>query len=385
MKKQPIAPLMQYFQDMKDPRIERNKAYPLLELIVITILAIIAGAEGWEDIETYGKAKHTWLGKFLPLLNGIPKHDVYRRVFNRLSPAAVEQCFMAWIRDIKQEKPREIIAIDGKTVRGSFDSRTQSSALHMVSAWATQNRLVLAQVKTENKSNEITAIPCLLELIALKGCIVTIDAMGCQYKIADQIISAQADFVFALKGNQESLYQDVSEYFKELDFSHPEPDIMTHTTFDVDHGRLERRFYAVSGNTAWLKQRHENWKTIASIGVLQAVRETAEKISTETRYYISSLPPDPELFATAVRSHWGIENSVHYVLDVSFREDASRIKVGAAPQNWACFRKIALTVARSDNQSTSSMKKRVKQLGWSEQYMESLLFHSSFASSQASS
>jgi predicted transposase YbfD/YdcC len=176
MNKTPVPPLMDYFKNIKDPRIERNKAYPLIEVIVITILAVMAFAEGWEDIETYGLAKQAWLKKFLPLRNGIPKHDVYRRVFNCLEPTAIEQCFIAWVRDINQDSTREIIAVDGKTVRGSFNSRLGTSSLHLVSAWATSNRLVLAQVKTQDKSNEITAIPCLLELIAIKGCIVTIDA-----------------------------------------------------------------------------------------------------------------------------------------------------------------------------------------------------------------
>ena len=176
MEKAPVPPLMDYFKDIKDPRIERNKAYPLIEVIIITILAVMAFAEGWEDIETYGLAKQAWLKKFLPLHNGIPKHDVYRRVFNCLHPAAIERCFMAWVRDIKQDAAQEIIAVDGKTVRGSFNSQLEASPLHLVSAWATSSRMVLAQVKTQDKSNEITAIPCLLEFIALKGCIVTIDA-----------------------------------------------------------------------------------------------------------------------------------------------------------------------------------------------------------------
>jgi predicted transposase YbfD/YdcC len=259
----------------------------------------------------------------------------------------------------------------------------ETSALHLVSAWASENRLVLAQVKTHDKSNEITAIPSLLELIAIKGCIVTIDAMGCQYKIAQQIVEKKADYLFSLKENQMSLYQDVSEYFKDLDFSHPEPDVMTETTFDVDHGRYERRFHAVSGNITWLKERHPNWNTVKSFGVIQATRESQEKTSSERRYYISSLPPEPKLFATAARAHWGIENSLHYVLDVAFREDACRIKTGSAPENLACFRKIALTVARSDKQSSNSVKKRVKQMAWSDEYLEQLLFRSSFASEPA--
>jgi predicted transposase YbfD/YdcC len=345
----------------------------------------MAFAEGWEDIETYGHAKHAWLKKFLPLQNGIPTHDVYRRVFNCLHPAAIEQCFMAWVRNIKQDTPQEIIAVDGKTVRGSFNSQLGTCPLHLVSAWAAHNRLVLAQVKTQDKSNEITAIPSLLELIALKGCIVTIDAMGCQYKIADYIVTQEADYVFALKENQKSLYEDVTKYFQDIDFSHPEPDILVKSTFDVDHGRLERRCYGVSGNISWLTERHPAWNTINSIGIVYSKRETPEKTSTECRYFVSSLEADPELFATTVRTHWGIENSLHYVLDVTFHEDASRIKTGCGPENWACFRKIALTVARSDKQSTHSVKKRIKQMAWSDEYLEQLLFHSSFASQPVSS
>jgi hypothetical protein len=202
MTTQPIPPLIDFFKHIKDPRIERNKAYPLIEVIVIILLAVMAFAEGWEDIEKYGNAKEAWLRKFLPLQHGIPKHDVYRRVFTRLKSHAVASCFMEWVRAMKQDINREVIAIDGKTVRGSFNTRQESRAIHLVSAWAAENRLVFAPVKTEEKSNEITAIPTLLEMIALKGCIVTIDAMGCRYTIADQIVAARADYLFALKENQ---------------------------------------------------------------------------------------------------------------------------------------------------------------------------------------
>jgi predicted transposase YbfD/YdcC len=380
MTKQPIPPLIDFFKDIKDPRIERNKAYPLIEVIVITLLAVMAFAEGWEDIEKYGKAKESWLRKFLPLHNGIPKHDVYRRVFTRLKSEAVASCFMAWVRAIKRDIDREVIAIDGKTVRGSFNTRQESKAIHLVSAWATKNRLVFAQVKTEEKSNEITAIPTLLELIALKGCIVTLDAMGCQYKIADQIVAAQADYLFALKENQGTLYEDVKTYFEDFDSTHPDPNVRHHTTFEVDHGRLEKRFHGITGDVSWLVERHPLWKSIKSIGVIDATRESGDKISHERRLYVSSLPPDPEVFATSSRAHWGIENSLHYVLDVVFREDMARIKSGEAPENWAYFRKIALTVARADTESKDSVKSRVKQMAWSDEYFERLLFHSSFAS-----
>jgi predicted transposase YbfD/YdcC len=375
-----LPPLIDFFRHIKDPRVERNKAYPLLEVIVITLLAVMAFAEGWEDIEKYGKAKERWLKKFLPLQHGIPKHDVYRRVFTRLKPEAVSSCFMEWVRAIKRDITREVIAIDGKTVRGSFNSRTGQKAVHLVSAWAAENRLVFAQVKTGEKENEITAIPTLLEMIALKGCIVTIDAMGCQYKIADQIAAAGADYLFALKENQGTLYEDVKTYFEGFDRTRPDPAVAVHTTFDVDHGRLESRLYGITSDTAWLIERHPAWKSITSIGVIDSTRELGDKVSHERRFYVSSLPSDPQVFAAAGRGHWGIENSLHYVLDVAYREDGGRIKSGEGAENWGYFRKIAMTVARADRGSKDSVKSRVKQMAWSDEYLERLLFHSSFVS-----
>jgi predicted transposase YbfD/YdcC len=374
-----IPPIIEFFNDIKDPRIDRKKCYPLIEVIVITLLAVMAFAKGWEDIELYGKLKKAWLQQFLPLKHGIPKHDVYRRVFNRLDPREIERCFMAWVRTIKQEKEREVIAIDGKTVRGSFNARQESTAIHLVSAWATENRLVFAQVKTGEKSNEITAIPSLLEMIALKGCIVTIDAMGCQYKIANQIVKAGADYVLSLKENQETLYDDVKTYFAGIDFARPDPLIQTNSAFDVDHGRQERRSHAITDDVSWLVAAHPAWNTIKSIGVVESIRTVGEKVTIEYRYYVSSLPADPEVFGSSARAHWGVENSLHYVLDVAFGEDACRIKSGNAPENMAFIRKIALSLARADSQSKSSIASRIKQMAWSEEYLEQLLFQSGFA------
>jgi predicted transposase YbfD/YdcC len=374
-----IPPIIDFFNHIKDPRIDRKKCYPLIEVIVITLLAVMAFAKGWEDIELYGKTKEAWLKQFLPLEHGIPKHDVYRRVFNRLDPREIERCFMTWVRAIQQDTEREVIAIDGKTVRGSFNTREGSKAIHLVSAWATENQLVFAQVKTEEKSNEITAIPTLLEMIALKGCIVTIDAMGCQYKIANQIVEAGADYVLSLKENQETLYDDVKTYFDGIDFAHPAPLVETSSTFDVDHGRQERRNHAVTGDVSWLIDAHPAWSTITSIGVVESIRTIGETVSTEQRYYVSSLPPDPVVFGTSVRAHWGIENSLHYVLDVAFGEDDCRIQSGNAPENMAFIRKMALSLARSDRESKRSMTSRIKQMAWSEAYLEHLLFQTEFA------
>jgi predicted transposase YbfD/YdcC len=377
---------MAYFSVIKDPRVELHRKYPLTEVIAITILAVMSFARGWEDIERYGKAKKAWLSKFLRLEHGIPPHDVYRRVFCRIKPKDIETCFMNWVRDIKRNVKREVIAIDGKTVRGSFNPKDGSKAIHLVSAWATENRLVFGQVKTEEKSNEITAIPTLLDMMALEGCIVTIDAMGCQYEIASKIVKAKADYLFSLKGNQGTLHDDVAEYFEAVDFNKPqaaqEVPFKSTSTHDQKHGRVEERDYAVTGDVEWLIKNHPKWKTIRSIGMVEATRQTKEKTTVERRYFVSSLEADPDLFAKTVRAHWGIENSLHYVLDVTLGEDDSRIRKDTGPENMAFIRKIALTAARSDLQSTSSVAGRIKEMAWSDEYREKMLFNSGFASEQ---
>ncbi|GHT65384.1 H repeat-associated protein YdcC [Spirochaetia bacterium] len=378
-------PIIDYFSEVKDPRTNRNKLrkYPLEEVIIITILAVISSAKGWEDIERYGKAKRKWLEKFLPLAEGIPKHDVYRLVFIKLNPQEIEKCFMNWVRDIKQSIDREVIAIDGKSVRGTFNAESGKS-LHLVSAWATANRLIFGQVKTDEKGNEITAIPHLLEKIALEGSIVTIDAMGCQHAIAEQIVSKKADYVFSLKGNQGKLHEAVEEYWEGLDFNAPASAqeryirFNSSSTHDTGHGREEYRDYAISDDVAWLRKDFPLWKTIRSIGMAEEHRQAGEKTTTERRYFVTSLEADAELFARAVRSHWGIENSLHYVLDVAFGEDACRIKKDNGPENMAFIRKIALTLARSDQESKSSMVGRLKEMGWDNDYLERMLFNSGF-------
>ena len=378
------APIMDYFSGIPDPRKETNRKYPLCEVVAITILAVMSFARGWEDIERYGKAKREWLSRFLELKSGIPKHDVYRRVFAVLKPSLIESCFMDWVRAIKRDSPREIIAIDGKTARGSFNPET-GKALHVVSAWATENRLVFGQVKTDEKSNEITAIPALLDKIALEGCVVTIDAMGCQRKIAEKIVGKKADYVLALKENQKGLHDDVAEFFSEVDFDKPAC-AMRHISFesasthDQGHGRREDRDYAVSGEVEWLRVRHRKWKTLRSIGFVESRREVGGAEKVTRRYFVSSLPAEADGFAQAVRAHWGVENSLHYVLDVAFGEDASRIRAGEGPENMAFIRKIALTVARCDTGSKSSVAGRIKEMAWSESYLERLLFASPFAS-----
>ena len=314
----------------------------------------------------------------------IPKHDVYRRVFTVLKPELIENCFMNWIRAIKQNLPRETIIIDGKTAKGSFNAAT-GKALHIVSAWASSNRLVFGQVKTDDKSNEITAIPILLDKIALEGSIVSIDAMGCQWEIANKIIKKKADYLFSLKGNQGNLHEDVTEYFGEFDFTKPASamkyiSFQTTSTHEEKRGRIEDRDYAVSDDVLWLHERHPQWKTIKSIGFVDSRREEKGKVTCERRHFVSSLPADAEEFAKTVRGHWSIENSLHYVLDVAFGEDSSRIRTDKGPENMSFIRKIALTIARLDTETKSSVAGRIKQMAWSEEYLEQMLFASSFVS-----
>jgi predicted transposase YbfD/YdcC len=302
---------------------------------------------------------------------------------------------MNWVRDIKRDILREVIAIDGKTVRGMatksrFKAGTEVQSIHLVSAWATENQLVFAQVQTEEKSNEITAIPVLLEQIAIAGCIVTIDAMGCQYEIADKIVQKEADYVFSLKGNQETLHEAVKEYWDMPDFNKPAAQAQyirfrTLSTYDEKHGRKETRDYAVSDDVEWLRKQFPKWKTVNSIGVVESTRDTGGESKTERRYFVSSLEADEKLFAHAVRAHWGIENRLHYMLDVVYREDACRVRKNYSPRTLALIRKVALTVARSDKESKTSVRGRVQQMAWSEDYLESLLFRSDFASVQENS
>jgi predicted transposase YbfD/YdcC len=273
-----IEPIQAYFETIKDPRIERKKVYPLINVIVITLLAVMSGAQGWETIEMYGNVKKKWLSKFLDLSAGVPRDDVYRRVINRIKPAEIEESFMRWVRALKKDYSREIIAIDGKTVRGSFNAAKGNKALDVVSAWATENKMVFAQEKTEDHSNEITAIPKLLERLALEGTVVTIDAMGCQYEIADRIVKAKADYVFSLKGNQGTLNEDVEEYFADLDFNKPKKEAKyikfeSVSSHDEGHGRIEDRDYAVSGDVKWLLNGRSQWKTIKTIGMVESTRE----------------------------------------------------------------------------------------------------------------
>jgi predicted transposase YbfD/YdcC len=348
-----------HFADLKDPRVEGKNRHLLSDIVIIAICGVVAGASGWEQIEIFGQAKEDWLATFLKLPNGIPGHDTFRRVLSRINAKIFQECFLSWVQSLVKVVDSEVIAIDGKTLRRSYDSGSNKAAIHMVSAWASENRLVLGQVKTEEKSNEITAIPELLKLLEIKGCIVTIDAMGCQKKIAEQIIEQSGDYVLGLKGNQGSLLKAVEQIFAEADTETLNSDQFDfYQIEDKGHGRHEVRSHYTT--EACNLPMTSQWKGLKTIGIVVSERKEKNNKTTECRYYISSQENNAEHFAKAVRSHWGIENSLHYVLDVTFREDECRIRKGDAPENFAVLRHIARNLLQREKTKMSIKQKQFR-------------------------
>jgi predicted transposase YbfD/YdcC len=340
--------LRYHVSKLEDPRIERNKRHNLLDIIMIVLSAIICRIDGWEEIEEWAILHEEWLASFLELANGIPSHDTLRRVFQRINPKTLQGCLTEWVNTLRVKADGTIIAIDGKTVRGAGVTESGIPVLHSVSAWASDVRLTLAQLKTDEKSNEISAIPALLDLIDIAGCIVTIDAMGCQTKIAERIVKGKAGYVLALKGNQPNLLENISGFFEtELAHNFRNAPHQYKRTVDKDHGRLEVREYWHTDNVSWMSER-DAWKGLASVGMVKRTRTVKEKTSTEIQYFISTLPLDVERFSQAVRSHWGIENSLHWVLDVTMGEDACRVRKDRSVENLAVLRRTALNLFRTE-------------------------------------
>jgi len=365
--------LTEHFSSLEDERCPLKRRHILQEMIVIAIAAVLCGADGWVAIAAFGRAKQTWFEQFLKLPHGIPSHDTFGRVFGLLEPEAFEACFRAWVASICDLIPGEVVAVDGKTLRRSHNRSKGLAALHMVSAFATANRVVLGQVATEAKSNEITAIPRLLEMLHLAGCIVTIDAMGCQVKIAEQIIDQGADYVLALKGNQETLAAEVEEAFIDADakgYADMPSDFIE--TVEQGHGRRETRRYRTLGDLSGVA-RSPLWKAMNMIGMVESERELNGKITRETRFYIGSIGTDAATFARTVRAHWGIENSLHWSLDMAFREDESRVRDDLARENLAVLRHIALNRLKNDDTKLGIQNKRLR-AGWDENYLAHLLF-----------
>jgi predicted transposase YbfD/YdcC len=366
--------LIDYFGDLPDPRVRGRTDYPLIEIIFLSISAIISGFDGWEAIEDFGHGKLDWLRKFLPYENGIPRHDTIARVMSCLSPKALQSCFVSWVQSIAKITDGEIVAIDGKQARHSYDTKNRKAAIHMVSAWACQNGVVLGQQKTDAKSNEITAIPQLLDILELNGCIVTIDAMGCQRDIAKKIREGGADYVLALKGNQSELQEMVSDFlstaiekkFSSIEYSQVEDN-------DYGHGRIESRTCYAVPLPDYLKEFRNDWVDLNSLVCIVSSRESKGLIQQESRYYISSLEANAAKISHAIRCHWQVENSLHWVLDVTFREDDSRIRRGVAAENMSVMRHLALNLIRKEDTPKFSVPRKRRKAALYDKYREKVL------------
>lgn len=368
-----IPDLITHFSSLPDHRIERNKCHALIDIIILSICAVASGCDGWEAIEDFGEDKLDWLRRYIPLANGVPSHDCIAYVLCRLSPPKFRDCFMNWTQAVADYTGGELIAIDGKTAKGSRDRKNQRNPLHMVSAWACENRLVLGQEATDEKSNEITVIPKLLELLALKGCIVTIDAMGCQRAIAEQIIDQGGDYVLGLKGNQGNLHEAVDDFFTTAR-AHHFTGVAHAFTEEVDknHGRLEVRRYWITDDLRTLPD-PQKWKGLRSIGMVERECRQGDTQTLERRYFITSIAAEAKLFAQAVRGHWGVENRLHWRLDVIFGDDASRIRKGNGPEIITTLRHLCVNLFDREPSKLSLAKKRRK-AAWNDDYRAKVIF-----------
>jgi predicted transposase YbfD/YdcC len=365
------------FSELHDPREDKHsKRHLLSDIMLLTILAVICGAESWVAVERFGLSKYEWLKSILILPNGIPSHDTIGNFFSKLNPEQLQQCFLNWINEVFDFSDGEIIAIDGKTLRHSYDSARNKPAIHMVNAWACKNNLVLGQFKTEEKSNEITAIPKLLKVLDLKGHTVTIDAMGCQTTIAKQIIEQEGDYVLNLKGNQKSMHEDVSLFISSYVDNKTNSDVEFSfcETVTGEHGRIETRRYWMTENIDWLQQK-KDWAGLKSIGMVEyeSIIKTTGEITTERRFFISSLKSNATALGHAIRMHWGIENGLHWCLDVAFNEDACQVRKDYAPENFAVIRQIALNLLKQEKSARTGIKTKRLMAGWDNSYLAKLL------------
>jgi predicted transposase YbfD/YdcC len=368
------ASILTYFHDLPDPRREtRNKKHRLIDVLVIALCGIIAGCQSAVEIEAYGRAKETWLRTFLELPNGIPSHDTFSRVLQSVDPREFHDCFVRWVRALHEVTRGEIVPIDGKTLRRSFDSASDLPALHLVSAWAAENRLVLGEIPVDDKSNEITAVPKLLEILELTGAIVTLDAMGCQKEIAAKVRERGADDVLAVKDNQPHLRADLSDHFDEvLEEEESLPRTRRHTTKEKNRGRLEHRTYLSTPVPEDLRK-GEAWRDLKSVGCVIAVVQRGGKETVEARYSISSLKPNAKVLAKAVRGHWGIEDGQHWVLDVVFQEDQSRARLDNASENLALLRRLAMNLMAKEGTKHASLRVKGRTAGWNDKLMTQIL------------
>jgi predicted transposase YbfD/YdcC len=370
----PADNLVEHFCDLDDPR-RYNRRHLLVDIVIVAICAVVCGADDWAAVEEFGQARYEWLKGFLALPHGIPGDDTFRRVFARLDAEQFQSRFITWVQDAFEITEGQVIPIDGKTLRRSYDRGIGKKAIHMVSAWAAENQVVLGQVKVEDKSNEITAIPALLELLDISGCIVTIDAIGCQKKIAQQIIDQGGDYILALKSNQGRIYQDAKTLFEDAEAIGYE-DCDQYKTFNKDHGRIEIRECWSTAHPEYLQALYkpELWAGLQSAIKVRTERRFKDKTETETRYYLSSRPGDnAKHLLNAIRTHWHIENRLHWVLDVTFREDDCRLRKGNGAQNFAVLRHIALTLLKQERTLKRGVKSKRLRAGWDPAYLLKVL------------
>lgn len=365
----------EYFTQVKDPRVERTRWHLLTDIITIGILAVIAGAQGWEDIEEYGINKKEWLETFLELPFGIPSPDTFRRVFEKINPKEFEQCFREWVQSLVENLGVEVVAIDGKTHRGSYDRESKLKALHTVSAWSCEHRLVLGQTPVSSKSNEITAIPALLDMLDISGCIITIDAMGTQKLIAEKIIASDADYILSLKDNHPTLHEQVKNWFEVAQSIGFEGiDISINQRIEKGHHRIEKRtVYTVSVSQIPGLYQLDLWVGLKTIVMVVRSIQHWNKTTQEVQFYITSLVSDANKIASAIRQHWGIENSVHWTLDVTFHEDECRIRSLHSPQNFALLRRIALNALERESSFRRSIRQKSRRAAMNDRYMVSVL------------
>lgn len=365
--------IQDHFATLTDPR-RRKVIYPLVNIVTVAVCAVICGADDFVSIAEYGRKKRRWLGQFLDLSAGIPSHDRFNAILGAIKPDEFERCLLSWITALHEVTEGQVVAIDGKTLRRSFDAATSKSAIHMVSAWATANHLTLGQTVVDEKSNEITAIPKLLQVLELSGCLVTIDAMGCQTQIAERVVAAKADYVLAVKGNQPTLHAGIRDFFeRQLKEDFADVKVGCHETHERGHGREDTRTYFVCPVPEDLPDRRR-WKRLAAIAMVMTTTCRSGKRTTDVRFYILSRRLSAPQFAAAVRGHWSIENRLHWQLDVTFGEDQSRIRKGHADANFSILRRTALSLLKNNHTLKVGVKNKRLSAGWCDEYLVQVLF-----------